>query len=759
MLTCDAVRNALPGLATGERPSHEVREHLARCDACREARDRLARDVSRIRHDLAALAPTPLLEDAAVDTARTTEIEPRSRRPWRYVATAVAATAALFLVVVLPRLQDSAPGGTRTVPGGDTATATIYISSSEAEVDANRRENAKVQALVGGRTEGRLLFHEWVTPGRGVGMHSSQAFEPPLADVHHRFVYGDDAGRPGTRTYTLPGPGTTYEEGVFLLGMGLLNEIGGRLEKGSTTAIIANGKRWEMAPENAEAEIYLAAPHDGGAEGRIRVAVNPGYGGTLLVEGPLTRALGLHQFEIPGEVVFTGQVGQIPPLSGHRTRARVRIPELDVDRVVEVQVAHSRPWRGELWSLDAKAGIQFEGEAPTDAMSAAEIVFDARGRMASAISPTIWGAAEDRPVRFWHIAPDVGTRRFIFGFAGVPPGKLPQIPDTPAVGHLFRHADATVVPRALDFGARTVYVMNVVRTTLDGTWEKGASVTVARVWRGTTAIPSREAVVQTTVDEMGRISFPRIPGEKGSTLRMLVTTKDGTSTFHDIEIGPVPIIWTYVGADGSIGIDGTTIELFDEAGMGVVAGLVSLREILRKRAASPNLRDENTGEVRLTLGFRIHPEAPWRAVQWALQVMAEPTIGMHRFQLAAHDGAPMPFELPRDRRLGAPPQRPESLPFVTVKVFRRQPEGPAHYTVGQERIGEAPAEGLDPLVEAIRRVLEVARARGGTIQGQLKAPRPTQATFGDVQRALRALREAGIEDVRFEGAPAPLPGR
>ena len=39
MPTCDDVQRALPGLATGETPTPEMREHLASCDACRSARD------------------------------------------------------------------------------------------------------------------------------------------------------------------------------------------------------------------------------------------------------------------------------------------------------------------------------------------------------------------------------------------------------------------------------------------------------------------------------------------------------------------------------------------------------------------------------------------------------------------------------------------------------------------------------------------------------------------------------------------------
>ena len=37
MPTCDDVKRALAGLATGEKPTPEMREHLASCDACRAA--------------------------------------------------------------------------------------------------------------------------------------------------------------------------------------------------------------------------------------------------------------------------------------------------------------------------------------------------------------------------------------------------------------------------------------------------------------------------------------------------------------------------------------------------------------------------------------------------------------------------------------------------------------------------------------------------------------------------------------------------
>ena len=111
MLTCDDVRAELPLLATGEAARGEVRDHLATCEACRAEEEALRADLDRVRGDLAALAPSPFLEERVAQLAREPARPGSGHRlhPWLGAAIAVAAAALLAAVFVLPR--SSGPAG------------------------------------------------------------------------------------------------------------------------------------------------------------------------------------------------------------------------------------------------------------------------------------------------------------------------------------------------------------------------------------------------------------------------------------------------------------------------------------------------------------------------------------------------------------------------------------------------------------------------------------------------------------------------
>ena len=82
MLSCDDVKRRLPGLASGEKATPEVREHLASCDACRGLREATVREVEGVREGLASLSPSPFLEDAVLAAAGRGADEATSPRRW-----------------------------------------------------------------------------------------------------------------------------------------------------------------------------------------------------------------------------------------------------------------------------------------------------------------------------------------------------------------------------------------------------------------------------------------------------------------------------------------------------------------------------------------------------------------------------------------------------------------------------------------------------------------------------------------------------
>ena len=75
MLTCDDVKRALPGLATGEKPTHELREHLASCDDCRSFNE-TAQVIARSAETVQSLEGVPGKEIQAVQDHVTSRIRP-----------------------------------------------------------------------------------------------------------------------------------------------------------------------------------------------------------------------------------------------------------------------------------------------------------------------------------------------------------------------------------------------------------------------------------------------------------------------------------------------------------------------------------------------------------------------------------------------------------------------------------------------------------------------------------------------------------
>ncbi len=110
MLSCEETRLALPGIEAGEHADGTVRDHLASCDACREAASELRTDLERLRAGLSALAPSPLVEDAVVDIARD-QARGAKTGSWKPVLVTLAAAAVLFGVILLSQQGGEPPSG------------------------------------------------------------------------------------------------------------------------------------------------------------------------------------------------------------------------------------------------------------------------------------------------------------------------------------------------------------------------------------------------------------------------------------------------------------------------------------------------------------------------------------------------------------------------------------------------------------------------------------------------------------------------
>ena len=146
--------------------------------------------------------------------------------------------------------------------------------------------------------------------------------------------------------------------------------------------------------------------------------------------------------------------------------------------------------------------------------------------------------------------------------------------------------------------------------------------------------------------------------------------------------------------------------------------------------------------------------------------------------------------LPKDRGIQATQQIVDELPMITVKLFRQNMDDPnpnnrwTTVKVGNDFRRELPkgvwtasnkpdqVQGSmsdeDRQTEYDRVFNEVRGAitdtwnrmeRNPEAKGEIKTPRPKglKVPHGDVIRVLSTFIQVGITDVKFEGAPAPMP--
>lgn len=744
MLTCEEVRSLLPTQDVGD--TVDVEKHIAACAACREERQRLAVEIENLRTDLTLLAPSPFLEEAVVEAARGARAgRPRAR--WPVVALAGAA-AILLLLFALPR--DGRDSASDTQAGNeDAAAAGIVVPPSAATVHEARglNHNLTMGATLPplGWNEGRpgLKLSRTVLP-EGVVDSSvrSETFLPPPPRALHRFVYGDPGASPVDVAFRAT---TAPRKGVMLLGSGLLERIGGRVLASAGVDIQKDGTWWRSTPGSPEGEIRIASPETGGAQARIRVLVSTGYDGTLLLDEPLARALGLYAFEIPGRMQVEGAM----TFTGQRARARVRLPELDFDEVIEVQVRP--PDLGRPHDLREPHGIRIGAPRgrqvlPTEVLVGRRMTWTAPGTIEMAGDTQLqrnpdgvdWIALKGKGM--WHV---------LLRFAA-------WLPD-----------ETRLVPGAIDVGAPTFLDEAELRLGLlevSTPLAPGTPLTLARVWRGHTAIPSATAVVETRVQEGGRVIAPAIWGEQGATIRGLARGAHGKATFVDLVVDhaalATPWLWFNVTPNGRVHLKAGEYATWDEGALRGDA-LAALRADLGTLLDQPGWRDEE-GAPRAAAVLHVAEGAPWRVVQALMQVGALAGVRDYRFQRAdaawQPQGGIIAYELPGDSDLHAPPQpptrtlevvltqRPER--GVTVRIQIRKEDGSVHDPTGGGRrwTVEQAAGLLQAQAESTDRVV-------------IKVPPPwgRRVDAHSVIRLIDTLKGAGTETIELEGAALPLP--
>lgn len=721
MLTCNDLRERIPAIEAGEPATGEERDHLAACAGCRTEAARARADLERIRGDLASLAPSPFLEDAvrdiAVDTAPVTRAT--SRAPfWMAAAAAVVVLGIALVLASRPRAAEVEP---EAGIGADDG----HVGKDGGKDDGDRDASGPPPA--------------------------SAVFVPPtpLEAVQQRGVH-TPAGEPAQiRTLQI---GARPQDGYAVLGRGLLALVAGKGPGETATDAEIEFAARVLTDGGTEPVVDLEVTDPAGtARGLVRARVDRSYTGTLLLEEPFGRALGLHAWERPGHVTIGGAAG----IGAQRTQAAVTLHvgsrridytgEVEMRRAGDPQPATPLPSPG----IAEGPRLVLVGERPDMGLVGADIgVHHMHGRIFVSAEHNV--ALREEQAMPLTIPLEMGRRV-----------------DVALEYRKGDHELCYVGLPSLDVGqgGPRGWQMALERVTLEGAFEPGAEIAVARVWRGHAAVPTRESAAFTLADGEGRVSYVRVRGEEGP-VRVRERRKDGSVRWHRV------LVQRPRATSGAVlraGIDGHgTIRIGDGAfhlerdvhATGPTHRWTEggAREALiarLKQAADGAGRDED-GTAQLRLDLVPQDNTPWPAVTQLLMACAHPTVRIDRIRfLRANGGGTIDYELPRDRGL-LPARDPAAAKPRTMTIVLRREEARTHYILRDDgsEAHAAPLQGpgRKELAHRIRAFRKAAQDGGRPMRIEL-APH-SDVPYDDVRDVMAMLGAAGLaQGIRLTSSP------
>jgi hypothetical protein len=787
---CAGVREALPGFVAGEPDEPALREHLTACAACRAEERRLAADVERLREGLAGLAPSAFLEDLVLEAARAADAgelaaTPRERTVSWWVAG--AALAAVFAAAVfLPRWlwPAEAPEALAVTPHADAPPGDVDHGPTRVAVPpppiqiekaraANRPDLADAGETLGG---GHLLEEAFAyMPGsdpEDLGTHVRKAFPAAITDrAVQRWVYGDTEATTLGRILALS---VRPRAGTVVLGRGLYGFL--HREEGGKR-FLEHGEKRLAWPTSGELEVTLLSP-DRATQARVVAAFDPKFEGGVYVPGPLARALGLHQFEIPhgislGVPVEAESTARAETWGCSRARVVVRIPDLDVEQILEAATSRFEGSRFSSSPGKMTHVLLFLGEKPAEVLAQVATREAEVNAAAGDFRRTAGVQVKYEPEATFLDAPEGASVTLRFARLGL--------------------ADEFLVLGSFD---PTHVNVDVERLQAVGTYPAGASATLARVWRGRTAVPSAEAVSIATVSADGTLAFLRRAGEEGATLRMRLVTREGRVTWHDVRAGEPErraAMFVRVGvttdgkvrvehAEGKASRESYELDQSDLGGRDAETQRATLRRVLASLVGAkqnPALVD-GAGASVAELEVTGEAGTPWRHVGWALETAQADEVRVRtvRFLVGKLPRVEIDLEAARPWQRREPPRVPRlewSLARVpgesgapdrarlTLKAFFRKQdkrdeaghvlvpghEEPLELLGGKERW--FPPSGAASEREAARQALArdlVAEVKRGDrwLSEVRSAP---DVAYEDVLLLLAALKEGEFNAVRF----------
>ncbi len=698
MLSCHDVLEALPAIETGEATTGDVRDHLATCRSCRAEAEAVRAGLDGLRRELAALAPTPFLEDAALEAARSAPVAsgPQRRALWLPAGIAMAAAVVLVAILVLAKLptdEATAPGAEDTDPSGPSLVAYAPTAAQVAKERAARQARA------------------------------SETYT--------------------TQFYRLPG---APMPGVAMIGQVLLTEIGkkhgGMLHKRAQAAFLQltnNGR-------DRFVTLQLGSPGGGGTACKIRALVNPQYAGSVLIEEPLARALGLHEHELPRTITIGGDTSMRAAAARGHVRVGSFTGDADIEVVLEGGTMPAVPLTG--GGVPQALRLVIRGERPDSGFAGnATRLHHAHGRAFVVADKTMsW---KNRP----DVDPEIGIES--------------QGPLKAALSfHAGTYPECLVFLPSLDMGGggTLAWAVRMERVALSQKFEPRAQVTIARVWRGRTAIPSRESVAHTRADKDGLVSFVHQRGERGP-LRAREVRSDGSVRWHDLVLPGdstaqrKDVAFVRVLPDGRVALRGVEYAPWTKNARGVPMqphqeAETKLRHALSK-VASAGGRDAE-GASKVTLWLLASKTTPWHIVERVMMACAHPDVKLAKLKFGI-DRSKAPataYEMPRDRGLDAPPLEAQTF---TVRLVWKGDEL-RYRAKGDIPSIEGPCDSSlrgFPMLDAVIRLAKGALAKGYVLHGKLHpVGGVTKDIPYEVVRGLIARMQAsGVDQVLILNTP------
>lgn len=758
MLTCDDLHERIPAIEAGEPATGDERDHLASCAHCREEAAAVRDDLERVRQDLATLAPSPFLEDRVREIAAATEAAPgqdmaavRAPRTTR-VAMIAGLAAALLVAGVLVAAH---------LPQEDDTTPTVAVPSD----DGKTPQDGDASDEAAGEAKGPVSTLAWPPTPRQAVVKQGPGPRP----------------QPG-RPYTLPARPTA---GYAVLGRELLARIAldGSEPEDTPRHIAAVAARLTDHGKRRTTTVRLEHPT---TKARVWVdaRVDQHYAGTLLVEEPLARAIGLtrgaapdvvlHEIVQPGSNKVWAQAWATDArvmLVGSASRDGMRRFGAALDATSRVQIRPpGDPHTAEpLWSEGRRSDPRIEafGETPDMGFEGKELNMHwLHGR---------WFVAPDRNVPWRKHSPEVGNIPLVMGEV-----TRAALEFRPSVRNPLCYLVLPTVDVGGDTPVRTParWRVRLERIRLDGGFTPGAQITVARAWQGHRAIPTRTGVAFTTVGDDGRVSCVVVRGEAGP-LRIRERLTDGTVRWH-----LAPVRRGYQSTEQHMlvvargrGVITTDRGIFNLAQNTMVVDkppLVSatretmaaaLRRILKK-AADDAGRSAPGGTSTLRLTVVGMPTASWSDTAFILQACAHPEVRIDRLAFASGDPRrtgtiepedidALPYELPKD--VGLPRHDPTKPKQAKIKLvlgrFGEWDWWRAHlHDPVRGRDGQTQGASADTLDRALQSMVQRATTSSSPLIIEVIAQ--PDAPFDKVHKALERVRAQAEDATVLLGAMA-----